>query len=492
MTTSDKNTTNMAKERVQDGYEARLIHALALERKGINIFPPDPSPVTHLSTALVERFSELEGQEVGIAGRIDSERAHGKISFYDVTDADGKIQVVVSEKNLGAEEYGIVSENIDPGDFIFAKGKLGKTRSGEVSVIAEQVRMLAKSLRPLPDSVSMETAQRQRYLDLLLNPETRRRFVARSMIVQGMRERFLKLGCMEVETAVLSNQYGGAEARPFVTHHNAIGEEVYMRISNELELKRLTAAFQGGVFEFSRDFRNEGMDATHNPEFTQVELYKPYTDYRWMMGMSENLMAKICRDLHGSMQISYGDLKIDLTPPWRRLTIYDGLRESLRIEPKTIGMDELQKLAKAHNIEGHTKGEILLKLFDAVVGPTLVQPTFVMDYPSETSALTKKHRDDPEVTERFECVVGGMEVMNCYTELNDPRDQRARFEAEKEKRARGDKEAMQFDEDFLLFQEYGMPQQGGIGISIDRWTMLLTNTQRIRDVILFPLLKPEK
>lgn len=473
------------------GYDVRLAHAQKLEERGINLFPAEPPKVSHLSDELIARFAELEGKEVCIAGRVDGERVHGKLLFYDLVDAKGKMQVAVSARVVGQDYFDLVVENFDEGDFLEIQGKLGKTRTGEVTVLAEKVRMLTKSLRPQPDAIDKQTEQRQRYLDLRLHPESRERFIIRSRLVEGMRQRFLKMGCMEVETAVLSNQYGGAEARPFKTFHNSVGHDVYLRISNELELKRLTNAYQGGVFEFSKDFRNEGMDAIHNPEFTQVELYKPYVDYVWMMDMAEKLISDLAQEILGTTKVMFNGHNIDLQTPWRRFTIYDGLRESLGIEPKTISNSRLSKIADKYGLTGHTKGELLLKLFGQVVEPTLIQPTFVLDYPDDTSALTKRHRVDPELTERFECVVAGMEVMNCYTELNDPRDQRKRFENEKKKRERGDMEAMQFDEDFLLFQEYGMPQQGGIGISIDRWTMLLTNTQRIRDAILFPLLKPK-
>jgi lysyl-tRNA synthetase class 2 len=311
-------------------------------------------------------------------------------------------------------------------------------------------------------------------------------------MVEHMRQTFLGLECYEVETPVLDTTYGGASARPFKTHLNALDTEFVMRISNELYLKRLLVGGLGGVFEFSRDFRNEGMDKTHNPEFTQVELYKAYTDYNWMMNMSENLISGIAQKFLGKQVIEYQGKTIDLTTPWKRLSIHDGVRGAYGIDPENISDEDLKALAIKEGITENDRGYILLELFDKKVAPNLVNPTFVIDYPESTSPLTKKHRNKIGLVERFETVVAGMEVMNCYTELNDPRKQRANFEEELKRRFEGDDQAMVTDDDFVIAMEYGMPPMGGIGISIDRWTMILTNADHIRETILFPTMKPEQ
>ena len=338
-----------------------------------------------------------------------------------------------------------------------------------------------------------EDRSRQRYLDMIAHREIRERFRFRSQMVQFMRERFMDLDCWEVETPIMDNQYGGANARPFITHHNALNTDLFLRISDELYLKKLmVGGMSEGVFEFSRDFRNEGMDYKHNPEFTQVELYKAYTDYLYMMKMSENLIADMAQKFLGSTSVNYQGQDIDLSVPWRRLSIYDGIKEQMGIDFEKLTPKEIQELAKREGIEETDPGYIALKLFDLHVEHTLVNPTFVIDYPASTSPLTKTHRSKPGLVERFECVVAGMEVMNCYTELNDPRLQRANFEGEEGRKDAGDQEAMPTDDDFVKAMEYGMPPMGGIGISIDRWCMLLTDANHIREVIAFPVLKPRK
>lgn len=481
-------------------YELRLAHTRALEQHGVDPFPSKPFGITHQIGQLHSGYEGLQGSLVSTAGRLVDTRDHGRLIFGDVEDATGKIQTVMVNNRLG-EMFPLVKDYFDKGDFIGIQGSLQKTRTGEVSIWAAEVTMLAKALRGAPDKVvDAETMQRQRYLHTLVDLTVRERFRTRSRIVQRMRDYFInRLGCLEVETPVLDTTYGGASAKPFTTHHNALGTDLFLRISNELYLKRMTLSYLEGVFEFSRDFRNEGMDRTHNPEFTQVELYRPFWDYNMMMDMTEDMMEGIVMGIHGSTQAPYSlpkndgkdeEVVIDYKKPWRRLTIYDGLRERLGIEPTTISDSALRSIAHEYGVDENTRGEVLFKLFDRVWEQDLIQPTFVTDYPAETSSLAKRHRADPGLTERFELFVGGMETANAYTELNDPRDQRERFELEKRKRTLGDKEAMQFDGDFILAQEYGMPQQSGIGISIDRWTMLLTNTNHIRQVIYFPTLRP--
>ncbi|MDP3724341.1 MAG: lysine--tRNA ligase [bacterium] len=481
-------------ELVARDYQARLARAVLLEQAGINPYPAEAPTITHLTSQLLKEFVSLEGQTVSIAGRMVSKRVHGGITFGHVEDQSGQIQSVFAQSRLGKDHYTLIRDAFDPGDFVGVTGVLGKTNTGEVSVFAKETHMLTKALRQPPEQVQdAEVQQRQRYLHTLVERKARERFVVRSQIVQYMREYFLNtLGCLEVETPILDSTYGGALARPFVTHHQALGTDFFLRIANELYLKRMTVGgYYGGVFEFARDFRNEGMDRTHNPEFTQLELYKPFWDYKRMMEMAENLMSSIVGRIHGTMKIQYGSHTIDFTPPWRRLSIYDGIREKLDIEPTTISEETLRRFAHEYDVEFTNRGETLLKLFEKLWEEELIQPTFICDYPAETSSLAKRHRDDPTLTERFELFVGGMETMNAYSELNDPRDQRQRFEHEQQKRLAGDRETMEFDEDFILSQEYGMPLQAGIGIGIDRWVMLLTNTTHIRQVIYFPTLRPK-
>lgn len=483
----------MATEQETKDHFYRLDSATALESAGINPYPAEPPKITHLSSQLKAEFDALRGTAVGIAGRMVSKRVHGRITFAHIEDPAGKIQTIIAQNKI-PQTYGLVRDNFNIGDFVGVTGSLDKTKTGEISVWAEEVSMLTKALRELTGKInSAEVQQRQRYLYTLENEEARGRFRVRSKMIQMMREYFInKLGCLEVETPVLDSTYGGASARPFTTHHNALDTDFFLRISNELYLKRMTVGgFYEGVFEFSRNFRNEGMDRTHNPEFTLLELYKPFWDYRMMMDMAEDLITGIAQGIHGKLQLPFGNHMIDYSRPWKRLSIYDGLREKLGIEPTTIPDDVLTSIGHDYGIEENTRGEIMLKLFDTLWERELINPTFVLDYPAETSSLTKRHRRDASLTERFELFVAGMETMNCYSELNDPRDQRDRFTLEVQKRKLGDQEAMPFDEDFITAQEYGMPLQAGIGIGIDRWAMLLTNTDHIRQVIYFPMLRPK-
>jgi lysyl-tRNA synthetase, class II len=482
-------------------YALRLSHIAGLERHGIDPYPADPYRASHQASQLLSDFDTLNGNNVSIAGRMVSRRDHGKLIFTHVEDASGKIQAAIAQNRAG-DAFPLVKQYYDIGDFVGIQGTLGTTKTGEISVWAQDVAMLAKSLRAAPLKISdAEIMQRQRYLHTLVDPEARARFRTRSQIVQHMRDYFIgRLGSLEVETPILDTTYGGAQAKPFETYHNALGTKMFMRISNELYLKRMTLSYLEGVFEFSRDFRNEGMDRTHNPEFTQVEFYKPFWDYQDMMDMVEDMMSGIAQKIHGTTEVPYKmavgngedkEVVINYAKPWKRLSIYDGLRDKLGIEPAAISDSKLRSIAHEYGVDEYTRGDTMLKLFEELWESSLIQPTFVRDYPDDTSALTKRHRVHPELTERFEMYAGGIETMNCYTELNDPRDQRKRFELEQEKREKGhDTEAMMFDEDYILAQEYGMPQQAGIGISIDRWTMLLTNVNHIRQAIYFPALRP--
>lgn len=471
--------------------EDRLKQLKFLEERGIDPYPGAIPARDYTNDQLSNSYESLQGQSLSAVGRITAIREHGGRVFFDLQDGYGKVQATLTKDGIGEEVLEIFKRGYAPGDFVGVRGELFKTRSGEVTLNASQITMLAKTLLPPPENLKdIETRSRQRYIDLMTNREVRERFKLRSQMVEFMRQRFVQLGCTEVETPVLDSTYGGAAARPFITKHNALDMNLFLRISNELYLKRLLVGGFEGVFEFSRDFRNEGMDATHNPEFTQVELYKAYTDYDWMMHMSENLIADAAHKLLGRTTVQYGEHTVNLKAPWRRLSIYDGLRQYLNIEPETISEKELLALAKKNDIGDTDPGYIFVELFDKHVSTKLINPTFVIDYPESTSPLTKKHRVKPGLVERFECVVAGMEVMNCYTELNDPRKQRTNFEEELKRKAKGDEDAMLNDEDFVIAMEYGMPPMGGIGISIDRWTMLLSNAQHIREVILFPTMKP--
>lgn len=476
----------------------RLEHAQSLEAAGINIYPGEPPVISHTNTQIKAEFNRLEGGQVSVVGRIVAKRDHGKTVFYDIEDENEKLQIVHSRTEENEDQFKLVSENFDTGDFVNVRGTVFKTKRGEISVKGEQIDMLAKALLPPPsDKLAVtdpEIARKRRYLELMASPEARERFRMRARMVQIMREEFLSRHYLEVETPILDNTYGGAIAKPFETHFNALGQNMYLRIANELYLKRLVVGNMGPVFEFSRDFRNEGMDRTHNPEFTQVELYKPYADYSTMMEMAENVFEHVAIDLHGTTKVKFGDDLIDFKTPWRRLTVLDGLKDAYGFEPEVISNADLISLRDQEGVSKKHEGrdDILLALFEHKHDGTLIQPTFVLDFPKGTSPLTKIHRNNPNLVERFETYVGGFEVMNCYTELNDPRDQRDRFDSQVEKRLGGDDEAMQMDEDFITAMEYGMPPMGGIGISIDRMAMIMTNTNHIRDIILFPPVRDRK
>lgn len=474
--------------------EIGLKQAAYLEAKGIDPYPGDIPLRTHFNAEVVRDFASLENQRVDVVGRLVAVRAHGKRFFFDLQDESGRVQgMLTHDPEKEDERIELFKEGFSIGDFVGVSGQVMKTRSGEVTVNVKDLKMLTKSILPPPEQLTdTETRYRQRYLDMLANPEVLERFKFRSNMVERMRQTFIQNGCYEVETPIMDTTYGGANAKPFTTHHNALGTDLFLRISNELYLKRLLVGGLEGVFEFSRDFRNEGMDKTHNPEFTQVELYKAYTDYEWMMKMSENLMSGIAKDLLGTQKVVYEGNTVDLSTPWRRLSIHEGIKEQYGFDPETTSDEEVIRIAREEEIEGDDIGYLLLELFDKKVSPTLINPTFVIDYPESTSPLTKKHRTKKGLVERFECYVAGMEVMNCYTELNDPRTQRANFEAEQKRRLEGDEEAMLTDDDFVVAMEYGMPPMGGIGISIDRFAMVLTGAEHIREVILFPTMKPKK
>lgn len=464
---------------------------------------------THNSEQIRQKFEALEGQAVRIAGRIMGNRLMGKAAFLDLQDMHGRIQLFVKRDLLGESTFEIY-KLLDIGDIIGVAGKVFRTRTGEISVLVEELTVLCKSLRPLPIVKEKEEAgekkvfdpfsdkelrYRQRYVDLVVNPEVRSVFVKRSQIMTAMRGFLNRRGYLEVETPILQPIYGGASARPFVTDHNALKMKLYLRIANELYLKRLIAGGFDGVYEFAKDFRNEGMDRFHNPEFTQMELYVAYRDYEWMMQLTEEMVSEIAGEVLGTTRITYQGAEIDLTPPWKRLPIFEGIRQFTQMDLQGATEQELRDAAGKLHVEVEDSwgaGKIIDEIFGTYVEPQLIQPTFVTDHPLELSPLAKKHRKQDGLVERFEPVIAGKEIGNAFSELNDPIDQRARFEAQMRLRDRGDDEAQVLDEDFIRALEYGMPPTAGLGVGIDRLTMLLTDQVSIRDVIFFPLLRPEK
>ena len=451
---------------------------------------------THLSGEILSNYDALENQTVSIAGRMMSRRVMGKAAFAHLLDRDGEIQIYVRRDDVGEDAYREF-KNYDLGDVIGVKGFVFKTKSGEISVHAQEIVLLTKALHPLPEKfhglTNTDTRYRQRYLDLIVNPEVRDTFVKRSAILATIRSYLNAQGFMEVETPILVANAGGAAARPFETHFNALDEDLKLRISLELYLKRLIVGGLEKVYEIGRVFRNEGLDTRHNPEFTLMELYQAYTDYHGMMDLTENLYRHVAQTVLGKTTIVYNGVEMDLGKPFERITMVDAVKKYSGVDFNEIHtLDEAREAAKAHHIEFkpiHKKGDILNLFFEEFVEEHLIQPTFVMDHPVEISPLTKKKPGNPDYVERFEFFMNGWEMANAYSELNDPIDQRARFKAQEELLAHGDEEANRTDEDFLYALEIGMPPTGGIGFGIDRMCMLLTDSAAIRDVLLFPTMK---
>jgi len=479
-----------------------------LIKLGINPYPYEFA-CDAFSTEIIHQFKDDAPQRtVSIAGRIMSIRRMGKASFCHIQDSQGRIQIYLRRDDIGTSYDAF--KLMDIGDIIGVKGFVFRTKMGEVSVHGSELVLLSKSLRPMPiakekideqgnktiyDPFSdKELRYRQRYLDLAVNQNVRQVFIKRSKMISAMRKFLDERGYLEVETPVLQPIYGGASARPFMTHHNAMDVKLYMRIADELYLKRLIVGGYDGVYEISKDFRNEGMDKTHNPEFTMMELYVAYHDYRWMMDLVEELVSTIAIALNGVPTAKLGDHEINFSPPWKRITMFDAIKEYTGKDLRDKNEDALRIIAKELHIEvdkNSGAGGIIDEIFSEKVEPHLIQPTFITDYPLEMSPLAKKHRSEPGLVERFEAIVNGKELCNAFSELNDPIDQRIRFEEQMKLRARGDEEAQVLDEDFLRSLEYGMPPTTGLGIGIDRLTMLLTNQESIRDVIFFPQMKPE-
>ena len=468
----------------------------ALQEAGKDPFRHVKYDVTAHSKDIVEGFEELEGKTVSIAGRIMFKRVMGKASFCNVQDLKGSIQVYVARDNIGEEPYADFKK-YDVGDIIGVKGEVFKTKTGEISVHASEVELLTKSLQVLPEKfhglTNTDQRYRQRYVDLIMNQDVKDTFVKRSRIISAIRRYLDGQGFMEVETPMLVANAGGAAARPFETHYNALDEDVKLRISLELYLKRLIVGGLERVYEIGRVFRNEGVDTRHNPEFTLMELYQAFTDYHGMMDLAENLYRFVAQEVLGTTQIPYGEYVLDLGKPFERITMLDAVKKYAGVDFNEIHSDEEAKaVAREHHIEfeeRHKKGDILSLFFEEYAEAHLIQPTFVMDHPVEISPLTKRKPENPDYVERFELFMNGWEMANAYSELNDPIDQRARFKAQEELLSQGDEEANTTDEDFMNALEIGMPPTGGIGFGIDRMVMLLTNSPAIRDVLLFPTMK---
>ena len=467
-----------------------------LQAAGKNPFEIMKYDVTHHSKEIKDNFEELEGKEVAVAGRLMFKRVMGKASFCNVQDLQGGIQAYVARDEIGVESYQDFKK-MDIGDIVGIKGKVFATKTGEKSIHAEEVILLSKSLKPLPEKfhglTDTDTRYRQRYVDLIMNEESKEVFIKRSKIISKIRSYLDGQGFMEVETPMLVSNAGGAAARPFETHYNALSEDVKLRISLELYLKRLIVGGLEKVYEIGRVFRNEGVDTRHNPEFTLMELYQAYTDYHGMMDLTENLYRYLAQEVCGGTKIQYKDFEIDLGKSFERITMVDAVKKYSGVDFKEIKtLEEARAAAEEHHVEyeeRHKRGDILNLFFEEFVEDKLIQPTFVMDHPVEISPLTKRKPEDPDYVERFEFFMNGWEMANAYSELNDPIDQRERFKAQEELLAQGDEEANTTDEDFLNALEIGMPPTGGIGFGIDRMVMLLTNSTAIRDVLLFPTMK---
>jgi lysyl-tRNA synthetase, class II len=489
-----------------------------LLKMSINPYPSEPFVVDVTAKDILQNYEKrkTDYKNVSIAGRVMGIRVMGSASFVELQDATGRIQIYIRRDDIcpgeNKELYNTVFKKLlDIGDIIGVKGYVFTTQTGEISIHVKEYKLLTKALKPLPvvkevedekgnkityDAFSdPEQRYRQRYVDLIVNPDVRDTFIKRTKLINSMREYLNEKGYLEVETPVLQPMYGGAAARPFTTHHNTLDMKLYMRIANELYLKRLIVGGFDGVYEFSKDFRNEGMSRFHNPEFTQIELYVAYKDYYWMMDMVEEMIEKVTMDLHGTTEVQVGEHTVNFQRPWKRYTMFEAIKHFTGIDIAGLNEDGLRKVAKDINVTVDVtmgKGKIIDEIFGAKCEPFLIQPTFITDYPVEMSPLAKRHRTKEGLVERFEAICNGKEICNSFSELNDPIDQRKRFEDQLELGKRGDFEAMMLDEDFLRALEYGMPPTAGLGIGIDRLCMVMTNSNSIQDVIFFPQMRPEK
>lgn len=468
-----------------------------LQDQGKNPFKIEKFNPDHHTTDITDNFEEFEGKEVTLAGRVMSKRGHGKISFMDIQDMKGRIQILSKIDELGEEAYKIISY-LDMGDIVGVEGEVFKTQSGEISIKAKKLTLLSKSLQILPEKwhglKDPDLRYRQRYVDLIVNPEVKETFLLRNKIIKKIREFLDNLGYLEVETPILGNIAGGANARPFLTHHNALNIDMSLRIANELYLKRLIVGGFDKVYEMGKMFRNEGMDTRHNPEFTNIELYEAYADYNDMMEITENLVAYVAKEVLETTKVEYQGKTIDFTPPWKRIKMQDAVKEHTGVDFDKINTDEEAiEVAKEHKLEikpGMTRGHVISEMFEEYCEQYMDQPTFIIGHPVEISPLAKRNPDDPRITNRFEAFANCWEIANAFSELNDPIDQRERFEEQLRQKEYGDDEAHPMDEDFLNAIEVGLPPTGGLGIGVDRLIILLTNQASIRDVIFFPTMKP--
>ncbi|MBS4537555.1 lysine--tRNA ligase [Clostridium sp. D2Q-11] len=468
-----------------------------LKEMGKDPFKIEKYEPTHHSKTIIDNFDEMEGKSVVLAGRIMSRRGQGKVGFYDIQDSEGRIQMFAKKDLIGEEEYELL-KTYDIGDIIGLEGEVFKTKMGEVSIRAKKIDLLSKSLQILPDKwhglKDQDLRYRQRYTDLIVNPDVKETFMLRSKIMKAIKEYLDNRGYLEVETPILNTIAGGASARPFITHHNTLDIDMYLRIANELYLKRLIVGGFDKVYEMGRMFRNEGMSIKHNPEYTAVELYEAYADYKDMMEITENVVAFAAEKALGTTKIEYQGIELDLTPPWNRLSMEEAVKKYARVDFEEINTDEEAiKAGKEKGIEikpGMTRGHIINELFEEYCEEHLIQPTFITHHPVEVSPLAKRNPEDPRKTNRFEAFINTWEIANAFSELNDPIDQKERFDAQLEQREAGDEEAHMMDLDFVNALEVGLPPTGGLGIGIDRLIMILTNKSSIRDVLLFPTMKP--
>lgn len=487
------------------GTEENLNEMLVMRReklqelmdKGENPYEVETYDVTHHAQGIIDNFDELEDTTVRVAGRIMSRRGHGKVNFMDLQDSTNRVQIFARLNTMGEEAFEKLSY-LDLGDIVGVEGEIFKTKTGEISIRALEVKLLSKSLQILPEKFhglkDQDLRYRQRYVDLIVNPEVKETFILRTKIIKAIREYLDDRDFLEVETPILNTVAGGAVARPFVTHHNTLDIDMYLRIANELYLKRLIVGGFDKVYEMGRMFRNEGMSPRHNPEFTNIELYQAYADYEDMMVLTEEMIAYVAEKVLGSMVIDYQGTELDLTPPWKRITMIDAIKEYTGIDFNEIESDEEAiSVAKEKGLEiqdGMVRGHIIAEMFEEFCEEHLVQPTFVTKHPVETSPLAKRDPEDPRLTNRFEAFMNKWEIANAYSELNNPIDQKERFEEQVEQREGGDSEAHMMDSDFVNALEVGLPPTGGLGIGVDRLIILLTNQTSIRDILLFPTMKP--
>lgn len=497
MSENNRQNEQMQQQDIGELMKVRREKLAQLQQDNENPFDVTTYNQEYHTTDILDNFDDMEGKQVSLAGRLMSKRVMGKASFFDLRDREGKIQLYVTRDDMGEDVYKKFKK-LDIGDLVGVTGEVFRTQKGEISVRTNSYVLLSKSLLPLPEKFhglrDTDLRYRQRYVDLIVNPEVRKTFEMRSKIITAIRNYLDSRGYMEVDTPILNTIPGGAAARPFITHHNTLDIDMYMRVAPELYLKRLIVGGFEKVYEMGRQFRNEGMDVKHNPEFTSMEVYEAYTDYEGMMNLTEDLISTVAQEVLGTTKVTYQGEEVDLAPGWARMTMIESIKKYAGVDfAETKTDDEAAALAKSVGVEvekGMSRGEIISLTFEEKVEDNLVQPTFIYEYPVEVSPLAKRYKDNPDFTERFEVFITRREFGNAFSELNDPIDQKGRFMKQVEKREAGDEEANMMDEDFVTALEYGMPPTGGLGIGIDRLIMLLTDSASIRDVLLFPTMKP--